>query len=259
MWCDGDLVRLRRSLEKVTSGMPPERFTRSDWHGLLDRLSASRRAGLHCRPALGPALAPALSSRRLCRRSARFRAAAVARVVGPFVLAQLRRALRLRPRPREPAACRGVRRIGRRGAGVRQALVSTLCGTPTRELRSPSPLPPTGPTARALFGDRAQVRYVPSIRRARCAAGSSARPAAPAGGDLRDRAVALYRAAAAAASAGLSKRAHLGGARSGVTRGCGRLFSDTLGRSRGGRAGQRRCEAFHSLGADGDATHVTAT
>jgi 3-deoxy-D-manno-octulosonic acid kinase len=36
IWRDGNLVRLRRSLEKVTWGMPPERFTESDWHGLLD-------------------------------------------------------------------------------------------------------------------------------------------------------------------------------------------------------------------------------
>ena len=36
IWRDGNLVRLRRSLEKVTWGMPPERFGESDWHGLLD-------------------------------------------------------------------------------------------------------------------------------------------------------------------------------------------------------------------------------
>jgi 3-deoxy-D-manno-octulosonic acid kinase len=36
LWCDGNLVRLRRSLEKVSWGMPPERFSESDWHGLLD-------------------------------------------------------------------------------------------------------------------------------------------------------------------------------------------------------------------------------
>ncbi len=35
-WCDGNLVRLRRSLEKVTYGLPPDRFTEADWHGLLD-------------------------------------------------------------------------------------------------------------------------------------------------------------------------------------------------------------------------------
>ena len=44
LWCDANLVRLRRSLEKVTFGMPPERFSESDWHGLLDgyRQSAGR-------------------------------------------------------------------------------------------------------------------------------------------------------------------------------------------------------------------------
>jgi 3-deoxy-D-manno-octulosonic acid kinase len=36
LWCDANLVRLRRSLEKVTYGLPPDRFTEADWHGLLD-------------------------------------------------------------------------------------------------------------------------------------------------------------------------------------------------------------------------------
>jgi len=36
LWCDGNLVRLRRSLEKITYGMPADRFTEADWHGLLD-------------------------------------------------------------------------------------------------------------------------------------------------------------------------------------------------------------------------------
>ncbi|MFO7277327.1 MAG: 3-deoxy-D-manno-octulosonic acid kinase [Pseudomonadota bacterium] len=36
LWCDANLVRLRRSLEKITWGLPPERFTEADWQGLLD-------------------------------------------------------------------------------------------------------------------------------------------------------------------------------------------------------------------------------
>jgi 3-deoxy-D-manno-octulosonic acid kinase len=36
LWRDGNLVRLRRSLEKVTWGLPAERFGESDWHALLD-------------------------------------------------------------------------------------------------------------------------------------------------------------------------------------------------------------------------------
>src|SRR5579862_9177475 len=36
MWRDANLVRLRRSLEKITWGLPPERFGEADWHGLLD-------------------------------------------------------------------------------------------------------------------------------------------------------------------------------------------------------------------------------
>lgn len=35
-WQDANLVRLRRSLEKICWGLPPERFTEDDWHGLLD-------------------------------------------------------------------------------------------------------------------------------------------------------------------------------------------------------------------------------
>jgi 3-deoxy-D-manno-octulosonic acid kinase len=34
-WRDANLVRLRRSLEKITIGLPAERFTEDDWHTLL--------------------------------------------------------------------------------------------------------------------------------------------------------------------------------------------------------------------------------
>jgi 3-deoxy-D-manno-octulosonic acid kinase len=36
LWCDGNLVRLRRSLEKIAEPLPPERFTEADWASLLD-------------------------------------------------------------------------------------------------------------------------------------------------------------------------------------------------------------------------------
>lgn len=36
LWRDANLVRLRRSLEKVTYSLPRERFAEADWHGLLD-------------------------------------------------------------------------------------------------------------------------------------------------------------------------------------------------------------------------------
>jgi len=36
LWCDANLVRLRRSLEKITWALPSERFGEADWHGLLD-------------------------------------------------------------------------------------------------------------------------------------------------------------------------------------------------------------------------------
>jgi 3-deoxy-D-manno-octulosonic acid kinase len=36
LWRDANLVRLRRSVEKLTWSLPPERFGEADWHGLLD-------------------------------------------------------------------------------------------------------------------------------------------------------------------------------------------------------------------------------
>jgi 3-deoxy-D-manno-octulosonic acid kinase len=46
LWCDANLVRLRRSLEKVTYGLPAERFTEADWHGLLDGYRVSSGGSL---------------------------------------------------------------------------------------------------------------------------------------------------------------------------------------------------------------------
>jgi 3-deoxy-D-manno-octulosonic acid kinase len=50
-WQDANLVRLRRSLEKVTWGLPPGRITEADWHGLLDGYRESAQP----RPSLGTA------------------------------------------------------------------------------------------------------------------------------------------------------------------------------------------------------------
>ena len=50
LWRDANLVRLRRSLEKVAWGLPPERFGEADWHGLLDGYRQSSPA-----PELQPA------------------------------------------------------------------------------------------------------------------------------------------------------------------------------------------------------------
>jgi 3-deoxy-D-manno-octulosonic acid kinase len=36
LWRDGNLVRLRRSLEKISWALPPDRFSEADWHALLD-------------------------------------------------------------------------------------------------------------------------------------------------------------------------------------------------------------------------------
>jgi|SRR5580658_2117951 3-deoxy-D-manno-octulosonic acid kinase len=45
LWRDGNLVRLRRSLEKIAWGLPAERFSESDWHGLLDGYRQSSGGG----------------------------------------------------------------------------------------------------------------------------------------------------------------------------------------------------------------------
>jgi 3-deoxy-D-manno-octulosonic acid kinase len=35
MWCDSNLVRLRRSIEKITDPLPPDRFSDTEWASLL--------------------------------------------------------------------------------------------------------------------------------------------------------------------------------------------------------------------------------
>jgi 3-deoxy-D-manno-octulosonic acid kinase len=51
LWRDANLVRLRRSLEKLTWGLPSERFAEADWHGLLDGYRQSAGPGAELRPA----------------------------------------------------------------------------------------------------------------------------------------------------------------------------------------------------------------
>jgi 3-deoxy-D-manno-octulosonic acid kinase len=35
LWCDTNLVRLRRSIEKITDALPVDRFSEADWASLL--------------------------------------------------------------------------------------------------------------------------------------------------------------------------------------------------------------------------------
>jgi 3-deoxy-D-manno-octulosonic acid kinase len=60
MWCDGNLVRLRRSLEKITYKLPPEHFSEADWHGLLDgyRTAPSVRPGANTGSTAVPSAPP---------------------------------------------------------------------------------------------------------------------------------------------------------------------------------------------------------
>jgi 3-deoxy-D-manno-octulosonic acid kinase len=55
MWCDGNLVRLRRSLEKVTYALPSDRISEADWHGLLDGYRQHANKPLTPPPPLPPA------------------------------------------------------------------------------------------------------------------------------------------------------------------------------------------------------------
>ena len=57
LWCDGNLVRLRRSLEKITYKLPPEHFSEADWHGLLD--GYRQTGGMPGAPRKPPAPVPA--------------------------------------------------------------------------------------------------------------------------------------------------------------------------------------------------------
>ncbi len=41
LWCDGNLVRLRRSVEKITAVLPSDRFSDADWASLLDAYFAA--------------------------------------------------------------------------------------------------------------------------------------------------------------------------------------------------------------------------
>jgi len=45
LWCDGNLVRLHRSLEKIAARLPVDRFGESDWASLLDGYFAARATG----------------------------------------------------------------------------------------------------------------------------------------------------------------------------------------------------------------------
>ena len=51
LWRDANLVRLRRSLEKVTWALPSERFGEADWHGLLDGYRQSAGPAAELQPA----------------------------------------------------------------------------------------------------------------------------------------------------------------------------------------------------------------
>jgi 3-deoxy-D-manno-octulosonic acid kinase len=51
LWRDANLVRLRRSLEKVTWSLPKDRFGESDWHGLLDGYRQKSEAAEPAEPA----------------------------------------------------------------------------------------------------------------------------------------------------------------------------------------------------------------
>jgi len=50
MWRDANVVRLRRSLDKISWGLPAGRFGESDWHALLDGYRQSAAAAAPAQP-----------------------------------------------------------------------------------------------------------------------------------------------------------------------------------------------------------------
>jgi len=50
LWCDSNLVRLRRSIEKVTDTLPLGHFGEADWSALLDAYLALDRSVLAQEP-----------------------------------------------------------------------------------------------------------------------------------------------------------------------------------------------------------------
>jgi 3-deoxy-D-manno-octulosonic acid kinase len=67
LWCDGNRVRVRRSLEKITYKMPPEHFSEADWHGLLDGYRQPGGMPGAPRKAASPAPAPDASASSINR------------------------------------------------------------------------------------------------------------------------------------------------------------------------------------------------
>jgi 3-deoxy-D-manno-octulosonic acid kinase len=57
-WSDANLVRLRRSLEKISWGLPPEHFSEADWHGLLDGYQQGHAQRTLPRPVTSPQTTP---------------------------------------------------------------------------------------------------------------------------------------------------------------------------------------------------------
>ena len=62
-------MRLRRSLEKITWGLPAERFTEDDWHGLLDGYQQVPRCGGAATAGIGAGTLRVLQNLRLPARA----------------------------------------------------------------------------------------------------------------------------------------------------------------------------------------------
>ena len=116
-WADTTLVRLYRSLEKVTLLAAPESFTDEDWHSLLAGYRES--AGLpQAIASLKRRLALRLHLHRLSICAVVARRARAARLSRPQPLAGIFAALRLRAGSARPAQHLGARGVGGRSAGV---------------------------------------------------------------------------------------------------------------------------------------------
>jgi 3-deoxy-D-manno-octulosonic acid kinase len=85
LWCDENLVRLRRSLEKITYKLPPEHFSEADWHGLLD--GYREVGGMPGAPRPAPPASSAAATNKALKNASDFDAAVAAAMAPPQNLA----------------------------------------------------------------------------------------------------------------------------------------------------------------------------
>ena len=232
-WC-ACVARSRRSPGRCRA----ERFSESDWHGLLDGYRQSSGKSRAAAVVHGQPLALPLSSRRLPRRAAHLPGAVCGADCSTAATGTTSASASASARRQLP---RGVW-VHAVSVGEVQAcapLVSALCAPPSRAAAHRHDLHAHGRGAGARALRQRRAGALRALRSARCGAALLRARAAASRGHLRDRAVAepLSRVRPAAHTAGAGERAHLDALASSRYRRLGRLFRDTLA------AGRRRRRA----------------